>query len=117
MSLRPSTQTEVRKKGYKSGVDAGEARQRREDNLMEIRKNKREDNLLKKRLEGLLLQSQSLLDASPNVDATIEKKVPTRFLICICIDLCFMGFLWKLIQSLFCDNYDDYYYNFFFKVL
>ncbi|KAE8688512.1 Importin subunit alpha-4 [Hibiscus syriacus] len=55
MSLRPGTRTEVRKKSYKTGVDAEEARRRREDNLVEIRKNKREDNLLKKRREGLLL--------------------------------------------------------------
>ncbi|KAL5783754.1 hypothetical protein ACOSP7_008783 [Xanthoceras sorbifolium] len=77
MSLRPSTRTEVRKKGYKSGVDAEEARRRREDNLVEIRKNKREDNLLKKRREGLLLhQSQQLLDVSQNAAAAaIEKKL------------------------------------------
>lgn len=73
MSLRPSTRAEVRKKGYKTGVDADEARRRREDNLVEIRKNKREDNLLKKRREGLLLQpQQQLLDASQNA---IEKKL------------------------------------------
>lgn len=75
--LRPSTRTEVRKKGYKTGVDAEEARRRREDNLVEIRKNKREDNLLKKRREGLLLQSQPLLDASQNAASAIEKKVQT----------------------------------------
>ncbi|OMP09363.1 Armadillo [Corchorus olitorius] len=75
MSLRPSTRTEVRKKGYKTGVDAEEARRRREDNLVEIRKNKREDNLLKKRREGLLLQSQQpLLDAVQNA-AAIEKRL------------------------------------------
>ncbi|KAJ6380399.1 hypothetical protein OIU76_016960 [Salix suchowensis] len=76
MSLRPGTRTEVRKKSYKTGVDADEARRRREDNLLEIRKNKREDNLLKKRREGLLFQSQSqpLLDAAQHA-ANIEKKV------------------------------------------
>lgn len=76
MSLRPSTRAEVRKKGYKTGVDADEARRRREDNLVEIRKNKREDNLLKKRREGLLLQPQQQgLDASQNA---IEKKVKKK---------------------------------------
>ncbi|XP_050224127.1 importin subunit alpha-4 [Mercurialis annua] len=74
MSLRPSTRTEVRKKSYKTGVDADEARRRREDNLVEIRKNKREDNLLKKRREGLLLQSPNLLDPSQNA-AAIEKRL------------------------------------------
>jgi importin subunit alpha-1 len=79
MSLRPSsTRTEVRKKAYKTGVDAEEARRRREDNLVEIRKSKREDNLLKKRREGLLgLNSQpiqQLADASQNA-AALEKRV------------------------------------------
>ncbi|KAK5813586.1 importin subunit alpha-4 [Gossypium arboreum] len=75
MSLRPGSRTEVRKKSYKTRVDADEARRRREDNLVEIRKNKREDNLLKKRREGLLLQSQQpLLDAVQNA-AAIEKRL------------------------------------------
>ncbi|PSS28876.1 Importin subunit alpha-4 like [Actinidia chinensis var. chinensis] len=74
MSLRPNSRTEVRKKSYKTGVDADEARRRREDNLVEIRKNKREDNLLKKRREGLLLQSQQLPDAS-QTPAAIEKRL------------------------------------------
>ncbi|KAB1222937.1 Importin subunit alpha-1 [Morella rubra] len=79
MSLRPSnTRTEVRKKAYKTGVDADEARRRREDNLVEIRKNKREDNLLKKRREGLVGLSsqplQQLADASQNA-AALEKRL------------------------------------------
>nr|GMD05757.1 importin subunit alpha-4 [Ipomoea batatas] len=74
MSLRPGTRTEVRKKSYKIGVDADEARRRREDNLVEIRKNKREDNLLKKRREGLLLQSQHVIDATQS-PAAIEKRL------------------------------------------
>ncbi|KAE8711551.1 Importin subunit alpha-4 [Hibiscus syriacus] len=75
MSLRPGTRTEVRKKSYKIGVDADEARRRREDNLVEIRKNKREDNLLKKRREGLLLQShRSLLDSVQYAEA-IQKEL------------------------------------------
>lgn len=74
MSLRPNSRTEVRKKSYKTGVDADEARRRREDNMVEIRKNKREDNLLKKRREGMLLQSQQLPDAA-QTPAAIEKRV------------------------------------------
>lgn len=81
MSLRPSSRTDARKKSYKSGVDGDEARRRREDNLVEIRKNKREDSLLKKRREGLLLQSQNLTEISqPNV----EKKVVIVFLFYFC---------------------------------
>ncbi|KAI3448469.1 hypothetical protein Pfo_005134 [Paulownia fortunei] len=80
MSLRPSSRTEVRKKGYKIGVDAEEARRRREDNLVEIRKNKREDNLLKKRREGLLNgsfpQQPQLFPIDPSQSpAAIEKKL------------------------------------------
>lgn len=74
MSLRPNSRTEVRKKSYKTGVDADEARRRREDNMVEIRKNKREDNLLKKRREGMLLQSQHLPDAA-QTPAAIEKRL------------------------------------------
>ncbi|KAL2231308.1 importin subunit alpha-4 [Sesamum indicum] len=80
MSLRPSSRTDVRKKSYKIGVDAEEARRRREDNLVEIRKNKREDNLLKKRREGLLsgsfpLQPQLFPLDPVQSSAAIEKKL------------------------------------------
>ncbi|XP_010931776.1 importin subunit alpha [Elaeis guineensis] len=74
MSLRPTTRTEVRKKAYKTGVDAEEARRRREDNLVEIRKSKREDNLLKKRREALL-QSAAVATAQIDHPAGIEKKL------------------------------------------
>ena len=79
MSLRPSTRAELRKKIYKTGVDADEARRRREDNLVEIRKNKREDSLLKKRREGMMLQQQQQplgagLDALQSA-AAVEKRV------------------------------------------
>ncbi|OVA16734.1 Armadillo [Macleaya cordata] len=74
MSLRPTSRTEVRKKSYKTGVDADEARRRREDNLLEIRKNKREDSLLKKRREGLL-QFQQSADPSLLAPPGIEKKL------------------------------------------
>lgn len=38
---------------YKVSVDADEGRRRREGDMVEIRKNKREENLQKKRREGL----------------------------------------------------------------
>lgn len=83
MSLRPTTRTDVRKKSYKTGVDADEARRRREDNLVEIRKNKREDNLLKKRREGLFLQSQQSLDPAQNA-AVVEKRVWFYLVVLFC---------------------------------
>ena len=57
MSLRPVSRLEERKKGYKLSVDTEEARRKREDNMVEIRKNKREESLLKKRREGMQIQS------------------------------------------------------------
>lgn len=76
MSLRPNARAEVRKKSYKVAVDADEARRKREDNMVEIRKNKREENLLKKRREGM--QAQAFV---PTMQATaMEKKVPDRVL-------------------------------------
>lgn len=72
MSFRPVTRSEFRRKSYKIGVDADEARRKREDKLVEIRKNKREDNLLKKRREGFLLPSQSDASQTP---ASIEKRL------------------------------------------
>ncbi|GLJ54715.1 hypothetical protein SUGI_1175350 [Cryptomeria japonica] len=53
MSLRPNGRMEARKRvGYKVSVDKDEARRRREGNAIEIRKNKREEGLFKKRREA-----------------------------------------------------------------
>ncbi|KAJ6421760.1 hypothetical protein OIU84_029032 [Salix udensis] len=71
MSLRPSARTEVRRNRYKVAVDADEGRRRREDNMVEIRKNRREESLQKKRREGR--QSQAM-PASLHSSAA-EKKV------------------------------------------
>jgi hypothetical protein len=38
-----------RKKEYKKGIDAEDARRKREDNIIELRKNKRDERLQKKR--------------------------------------------------------------------
>ncbi|PWA77991.1 Armadillo [Artemisia annua] len=48
MSLRPNARAGARRNGYKPAVDG---RQKREENMVEIRKNKREENLQKKRRE------------------------------------------------------------------
>lgn len=74
MSLRPNARTEVRRNRYKVAVDAEEGRRRREDNLVEIRKNKREENLMKKRREGM----QAFPDFPPSSTdphAAVDKKV------------------------------------------
>ncbi|XP_047981071.1 importin subunit alpha-2-like [Salvia hispanica] len=53
MSLRPNARAELRRNRYKVAVDADEGRRRREDNMVEIRKSRREENLQKKRREGI----------------------------------------------------------------
>ena len=71
MSLRPNNRTEVRRNRYKVAVDADEGRRRREDNMVEIRKSKREESLQKKRREGLQAQQFPSAALSP----AMEKKV------------------------------------------
>ncbi|KAL8544949.1 hypothetical protein ACS0TY_005232 [Phlomoides rotata] len=72
MSLRPNARTEVRRSRYKVAVDAEEGRRRREDNMVEIRKNKREENLLKKRREGLQAQQLQPTVTAPQLDKKLE---------------------------------------------
>ncbi|XP_015079854.1 importin subunit alpha isoform X1 [Solanum pennellii] len=74
MSLRPNSRTEARRSRYKVAVDAEEGRRRREDNMVEIRKNKREENLLKKRREGLLQAQQFPSTAAVS---HLDKKLET----------------------------------------
>ncbi len=54
---------ELRRKGFKKGVSAEEGRRKREDNLIELRKNKRDENLQKKRLvqvpEGFAMEDSN----------------------------------------------------------
>ncbi|CAN1352964.1 Importin subunit alpha-1b [Linum perenne] len=75
MSLRPGSKTEVRRNRYKVAVDAEEGRRRREDNMVEIRKSKREESLLKKRREGL--QPQQLPAAFGSSPAPDRKQLET----------------------------------------
>ncbi|GMH27829.1 hypothetical protein Nepgr_029672 [Nepenthes gracilis] len=72
MSLRPSARTEVRRSRYKVAVDAEDGRRRREDNMVEIRKNRREESLQKKRREGLQNAQQFLTVSSPS---DFDKKI------------------------------------------
>ncbi|CAD5334413.1 unnamed protein product [Arabidopsis thaliana] len=65
MSLRPSTKTEIRRIRYKVSVDAEEGRRRREDFLVEIRKSKRNENLMKKRRVKVLPPDYKLISNDP----------------------------------------------------
>lgn len=53
MSYRPSSRQAERAKSFKKLADGDEARKKRGDSLVEIRKNKRSEELLKKRREAL----------------------------------------------------------------
>jgi len=57
-------------------VDAEEGRRRREDNMVEIRKSKREESLMKKRREGM----QALQGFPSASAASVDKKVQFWFL-------------------------------------
>ncbi|CAN8248073.1 unnamed protein product [Cochlearia groenlandica] len=70
MSLRPSAKTEVRRNRYKAAVDAEEGRRRREDHMVEIRKNKREENLQKKRREGISSSIAATGQTEPDPSST-----------------------------------------------
>ncbi|KAL5996268.1 hypothetical protein ACLOJK_026342 [Asimina triloba] len=72
MSLRPSARTEVRRNRYKVAVDAEEGRRRREDNMVEIRKNRREESLQKKRREGMQAQQYATVVQNSVVERRLE---------------------------------------------
>ncbi|KAK6915652.1 Importin-alpha, importin-beta-binding domain [Dillenia turbinata] len=73
MPLRPSSRTEIRRNRYKVAVDADEGRRRREDNMVEIRKSKREESLQKKRREGL--QASQQFPTSDQATSALERKL------------------------------------------
>lgn len=64
MSPSPNGRDEVRKKAYKHAVDSDEARRKREDSTLEVRRTKREESLSRKRRE-----------ATPTQNSAGEKKV------------------------------------------
>ncbi|KAL2231279.1 UNVERIFIED_CONTAM: Importin subunit alpha [Sesamum indicum] len=71
MSLRPNARVEVRRNRYKVAVDAEEGRRRREDNMVEIRKNRREESLQKKRREGIP-QFSIPVEATTGIEKKLE---------------------------------------------
>lgn len=80
----------VRRSGYKAVVDGVGGRRRREDDMVEIRKAKREESLLKKRREAL--------PHSPSADS-LDQKVSLAFLT-FCI---FVAEIWRLMNL--ADNF------------
>ncbi|KAF9619948.1 hypothetical protein IFM89_010564 [Coptis chinensis] len=75
MSLRPNARNEARRNRYKVAVDAEEGRRRREDNMVEIRKNKREESLQKKRREGMTPNQQYHSSLGGGIQTSVEKKL------------------------------------------
>ncbi len=102
MSLRPNARVEVRKKGYKLAVDADEARRKREDNMVEIRKNKRDESLLKKRREGLQQPQQQLFSSSSQA-VDMEKKVKHDPANRMCNSFLYLSYN-NVLQHYFCSS-------------
>jgi len=64
-----SSRTEQRKSTFKKAVDADEARRKRQETSLDIRKGKREESLSKKRREGL---PQETVQVSDNAQVFIH---------------------------------------------
>lgn len=66
------TTTSVRRSGYKAVVDGVGGRRRREEDMVEIRKAKREESLLKKRREALPLPHSPPLSDAVSLDQNVR---------------------------------------------
>ena len=94
MALRAdaSRAADRRKKAFMKGIDADDARRKREDNIIELRKNKRDENLQKKRMVfatgGVEDSSRSLEDSNRNTQkVSLRRQSPaaTRAKVEICL--------------------------------
>lgn len=63
-----------RRKGFKKGIDTEDARRKRETNIVELRKNKRDENLQKKRAIYGAPGSASMEDSNRGT-ASFQRKV------------------------------------------
>ncbi|KAH0899858.1 hypothetical protein HID58_049426 [Brassica napus] len=79
MSLRPNEKTHVRRNSHKVAVDTEQSRRRRESNLVEIRKSRREEILKKKRLH--VTQEAPHDSTLPSPAASVDKMVTLRLTI------------------------------------
>lgn len=77
MSLRPDPRADRRKKGFKKGIDADDARRKREDNIVELRKTRRDENLQKKRLVFSTPSSAAtaMEDSNRSSTAVVQQKL------------------------------------------
>ncbi|XP_004306871.1 PREDICTED: importin subunit alpha-1-like [Fragaria vesca subsp. vesca] len=93
--MSPNDRKEVRRNRYKVAVDAEDGRRRREDTMVQIRKDKREESLLKKRCEGH--QSEQVLtnylESLPSMvarvwstETVLQLEAATQFRKLLCIE-------------------------------
>jgi len=76
MSLRPNSKVDDRKQLHKlAAVDAVEARRKREESMVEIRKSKREENITKKRREGAVSTLQSQPSSGYDQTISLDEKL------------------------------------------
>ncbi|KAJ0232287.1 Importin subunit alpha-5 [Hirschfeldia incana] len=76
MSLRPNEKTHVRRNSHNAAVDTEQSRRRRENNLVEIRKSKREEILKKKRLHVMQEAPQdSPLPPTASIDKMLRNLI------------------------------------------
>ena len=75
MSLRPDTKSDRRKKGFKKGVDLDDARRKRGDDIVALRKSTRDENLQKKRAVFSSTGALSAMEDSTRGPAAIQQKV------------------------------------------
>jgi importin subunit alpha-1 len=84
MSLRPNSKADARKQRYKVAVDTEEAHRKREENMVEIRKSKREESLLKKRREAVASapdsQSSTGYDQTISLDEKVSSHIVTWYI-------------------------------------
>ena len=70
----PSMSSDRRRKGFKKGIDTEDARRKRETNIVELRKNKRDENLQKKRAIFGAPGAASMEDSNRGT-ASFQRKV------------------------------------------
>mmetsp|Transcript_7864 Transcript_7864/g.20220 ORF Transcript_7864/g.20220 Transcript_7864/m.20220 type:complete len:309 (-) Transcript_7864:186-1112(-) len=72
---RPDMSARRKGKGFKKGIDQDEARRKREDNIIELRKNKRDENVMKKRT-GVISDASAM--APTGSSATANQSVAQK---------------------------------------
>ena len=75
MSSRGGSNADRRRKGFKKTIDADDARRKREDNIIELRKAKRDESLQKKRATFMGATAGGAIEDSNRNNAMVQQKV------------------------------------------